>query len=219
MDKCVDLVRLVDGDYDKEKVVTDSFIIAERAGISHKSLRDNISFKWKKDLEDFGRLRFEKATLDTAGGMQEQSYYLLNEQQAMVLFTFMRNSDDVKEFKKNLIKAFYAMRDYIVSRKESRDIGIEIRKQLTSTIIDTGENTRMHNKGISNYTNLIYKSIFGLNSKQLYEQRGIPKDTKNLKGHLTEEELKQISAKESLVNGLLELNYQYDSIKNILKVK
>lgn len=215
----ISLVRLVDGNYDKGTIVTDSFIIAEKSGISHKSLRDSISQKWESDLKEFGLLRFEKAEVLEGDMGRPETYYLLNEQQAMLLFTFMRNTDQVKEFKKKLIKAFFAMRDFIASRKETRDIGIEIRKELTATIVDTGEHSRMHNRGIPNYTNLIYKSIFGLNAKQLYEQKNIPKDCENLKGYITEEELKMISEKESLVKQLLELKYQYDSIKNILKIK
>ena len=219
MEEKIDLVRVLEGNYDKEKIVTDTFIVAENAGISHKSLRDNITNKWKNYLEQFGSLPFEKETLDTAGGKQEQTYYLLNEQQATLLFTFMRNSPKVIEFKINLVKAFYDMRNYVANRKESRDIGIEARKGVTTAIIEAGEQERMHGHGISTYTNLVYKVVFGLNAKQLYEQRNIPKGTENLKGYLTEEELKKIAEKDLLVKQLLSLGYKYDGIKNILKVK
>ena len=213
------LVKVFEGNYDKGEIVTNTFIVAENAGISHRSIRDNISKKWKDDLEEFGRLRFETAPLETAGGIQENTYYLLNEQQATLLFTFMRNSPKVIEFKKRLVKAFFAMRNELLKRKETRNVAKIERKAIAESIIESGEQERMHNHGISTYTNLIYKSIFGVGCKKLYEERNIPKNTKNLRDFFSEEEIKKIEEKEVFVRQLLELNYKYDNIKNILKVK
>lgn len=210
------MVKVLDGNFEKGIAVTDTFIIAENAGLSHRSIRDNITKKWKGDLEEFGELRFETVV---GNSNNPETYYLLNEMQATLLFSYLRNSPEVIRFKKALVKAFFAMRDCIAKTQEYRKIGIDYRKQLTEGIVKSGEQERMHGKAIPTYTNLIYKSIFGMNAKQLYEKRNIPKDTQNLKDYLTADELQQITEKENLVNGLLKLNYQYDSIKNILKVK
>lgn len=210
------LVKVFEGNYDKGEIVTNTFIVAENAGISHRSIRDNISKKWKDDLEEFGVLRFENAEVEVG---RPETYYLLNEQQATLLFTFMRNSPKVIEFKKRLVKAFFAMRNELLKREETRNVAKIERKAIAESIIESGEQERMHNHGISTYTNLIYKSIFGVGCKKLYEERNIPKNTKNLRDFFSEEELKKIEEKEVFVRQLLELNYKYDNIKNILKVK
>lgn len=84
--------------------------IAEGVGNPHKTViqlvRQNI-----KDLEEFGRVAFENAPFKTNGGMQNREYALLNEDQATLLMTYMRNNDVVRAFKKRLVKAFRELRD------------------------------------------------------------------------------------------------------------
>lgn len=85
--------------------VTTSMAIAEGVGYGHKSviqlIRDNIA-----DLQEFGTLAFE---MRKSGGRPTE-YALLNEQQATLLITYMRNNEIVRAFKKQLVKAFYEMR-------------------------------------------------------------------------------------------------------------
>jgi anti-repressor protein len=45
----------------------------------------------------------------TAGGVQQRDVAILNEQQATLLVTFMRNIGVVKDFKVRLVKAFYEL--------------------------------------------------------------------------------------------------------------
>lgn len=85
--------------------VTTSMAIADGVGYEHKSviqlIRDNIA-----DLQEFGTLAFE---MRKSGGRPTE-YALLNEQQATLLITYMRNNEIVRAFKKQLVKAFYEMR-------------------------------------------------------------------------------------------------------------
>lgn len=87
----------------------DSLAIADGADNAHKAviqlIRDNI-----EDLKEFGRVTFEMAPFQTAGGTQIREVALLNEQQCTLLFTYMRNSEKVKAFKIRLVKAFYELR-------------------------------------------------------------------------------------------------------------
>ena len=86
-----------------------SFIIAEQTERDHEPvlrlIRDNV-----EDFESFGRVSFENGPFATAGGVQRKSYALLNEQQATLLITFMRNTPVVRAFKVALIQEFYRMR-------------------------------------------------------------------------------------------------------------
>ena len=90
-------------------------VIAEQTDNKIKSVNNLITDNIK-DLEEFGRLPFKKETLKTNGGMQETKTYYLNEPQATLLITFMRNNEIVKKFKVLLVKEFYKMKDYIKNK-------------------------------------------------------------------------------------------------------
>lgn len=98
--------------FDGGDAVTTSMAIADGVRNPHSSVirlvRDNIS-----DLMEFGLLDFKS---ESSGGRPTE-YAILNEQQATLLLTYMRNNDIVRRFKKALIKAFYEMRDYISEQR------------------------------------------------------------------------------------------------------
>jgi phage antirepressor YoqD-like protein len=68
------------------------------------------------DLEEFGRVAFEMRPFATAGGRQTREIALLNEQQATLLLTYMRNSDIVRFFKKRLVRAFFDIAQRLAAR-------------------------------------------------------------------------------------------------------
>ena len=71
-----------------------------------KMITDNIS-----DFEEFGVLHVKVKKIQTKGGMQKAKTFYLNEQQATLLMTYLRNSIIVREFKKALVREFYNMRN------------------------------------------------------------------------------------------------------------
>lgn len=89
--------------------VVSSTAIAEGVGREHKSViqlvRQNLS-----DFEEFGPCAFEMRMVNRPqGGGHPQEIALLNEQQATLLLTYMRNNEVVRAFKKRLVRAFYEM--------------------------------------------------------------------------------------------------------------
>lgn len=62
------------------------------------------------DFEEFGRVGFEIAPFETAGGVQRREVAILNEEHATLLLTYMRNNEVVKDFKKRLVREFSALR-------------------------------------------------------------------------------------------------------------
>ena len=72
-------------------VFTDSMVIAKGTENKHRAIKQIIK-KYENDINDFGKVRILNATLNTKGGVQETSYYLLNEPQATFLMTLLRNS-------------------------------------------------------------------------------------------------------------------------------
>ena len=97
-------------------VFTTSLVIAAGTNVKHKNIKELVS-KYENDLKDFGKVRVLNATLDTNGGVQKISYYLLNEQQATFLMTLLRNTKIVVEFKKELVKQFYQMRQILLEKQ------------------------------------------------------------------------------------------------------
>jgi phage antirepressor YoqD-like protein len=77
-------------------------------------VRDNIVM-----LEIFGRVGFEVAPFDTAGGPQIKTVAVLNERQATLLMTFMRNTKIIKSFKVRLVQAFYELSQNQLNRQIS----------------------------------------------------------------------------------------------------
>ena len=90
--------------HDGEFVVT-SETVADGAGIQHASVLRLIDDN-RSDFEDFGQVRFE---IRPGYNNSQVRVALLNEQQATLLMTFQRNTDQVRTFKKALVKAFFEM--------------------------------------------------------------------------------------------------------------
>ena len=89
--------------HDGEFVVT-SETIANGAGVEHRAVLQLIGNNIA-DFEEFGAVAFEMRPLP--GGGLPVRVALLNEQQATLLMTFQRNTDQVRTFKKALVKAFF----------------------------------------------------------------------------------------------------------------
>lgn len=107
-----------------DQAVTTSTTIADGVKRLHKHvirlIRDHST-----DLEEFGRISFKTVPFETAGGVQHHEIALLNEQQATLLITFMRNIGIVKEFKVRLIQAFFEMRDKLNNKPVSTSINLD----------------------------------------------------------------------------------------------
>lgn len=73
----------------------------------------------------------------------------------------------------------------------------------------------MHGHAYSNYTNCIYKELFGLNAAQLRDKFGISRK-ENLRDRFSQEELKAIQSMECLVSGLVDCGWEYAKIKEFI---
>ena len=121
-----------------DEVFTDSLVIAEQTGNQHQSVAKLIR-RQKKRLEQFGELHFTDLKSIKSQRGRPQKVYLLNEQQATLLITFMDNTDEVANFKVSLVGQFYKMRQFILERQtqtwqETRRIGKITRKAETDVI-------------------------------------------------------------------------------------
>lgn len=93
--------------------------------------------------------------------------------------------------------------------------GIAVRQALTKAIQQSSENERMHEHAYSTYTDVIYKSIFGKNAKQLREEFGITKK-ESMRDYFSEEELVKVQNAEMLVSALVGYGWGYNEIKEFI---
>lgn len=95
---------------------TDSMVIARGTDNQHESVVRLIK-EQKKRLEIFGEIRFSDLKSGNPKGGRPTKIYQLNEPQATLLITFLDNTDIVADFKTELVRQFYAMRQFIFEKQ------------------------------------------------------------------------------------------------------
>ena len=186
----------------KKEPYTTSAIIAECAGIKHHAIQEHIR-KQIGRLEQFGKVSFKMRPLQSG---QQAKDYILNEQQATLLITFLKNTEQVANFKTNLVKAFFEMREELSKFRMQR----ALEKPKRKTLHDSIENWEQAPKyPHSTMNNLLLKAVTDRNAKQLREERG----GYNGIDSLTSDELEQYQAFEDMVIAMIGLNMSYQEIK------
>ena len=90
-------------------------IIAEQTENQQKNVVELIT-KYKDKLELFGMIPFRTEAIKNAKNrINEQKTLYLNEQQATLLLTFMRNNEIIINFKVRLVKEFFEMRKLLLN--------------------------------------------------------------------------------------------------------
>ena len=186
----------------KKEPYTTSAIIAECAGIKHHAIQEHIR-KQIGRLEQFGKVSFKMRPLQSG---QQTKDYILNEQQATLLITFLKNTEQVANFKTNLVKAFFEMREELSKFRMQRALEKPKRKTLHDSI-ENWEQAPKHAHSTMN--NLLLKAVTDRNAKQLREERG----GYNGIDSLTSDELEQYQAFEDMVIAMIGLNMSYQEIK------
>lgn len=192
----------------KKEPYTTSEIIAECAELKHDTVQSLIR-NHKDDLEVFGIYGFEIRKLNGRG--RPRKIYHLNEQQGTLLITYLDNTKPVREFKRNLVKAFFEMRDELSKFREQRALEKPTHKTLNEAI-SKWDNAPKPPHGYSIVNNLLLKLSTGKNKAKLTEDRG----GKTGLDCLTSVELAKYQAYERAVIPLIELNMEYGVIRDTL---
>lgn len=143
----------------KKEPYTTSEIIAECAEVQHHTITRLIR-EHKSDFETLGILGFKIHKLDARG--QPKKSYILNEQQATLLITYLKNTEPVREFKKNLVKAFFELRNEVAAFRYQRALEKSKRKTLHDSI-ETWPVAPKHAHSTMN--NLLLKGASGMNKR------------------------------------------------------
>ena len=186
----------------KKEPYTLSSIVAECTNLQHHTITRTIR-KHQARFERFGKVGFKIQALKSG---QSAKDFILNEQQATLLVTFLKNTEQVANFKENLVRAFFEMREELSKFRPLRELEKPKRKTLHDSI-ETWEQAPKHAHSTMN--NLLLKAVTDMNARQL---------VKNRKGYngidsLTSEELEKYQALEDMVIAMIELNMNYQDIK------
>ncbi|EHK0326800.1 phage regulatory protein [Campylobacter coli] len=136
-------------------LVTDQNKISTISKVDINSIQKLIR-NYKQDLECFGELGFE---LQKIAKTNKKIYYL-NEQQATLLLTYMKNSESVRNAKKVLVFAFYQMKEKLRSLEQEQE------KARFKTLSD--ENLRLNS--LNHHQKIGYKSQLA-QQKEKYENK------------------------------------------------
>ncbi|EJX0895122.1 phage regulatory protein [Campylobacter coli] len=136
-------------------LVTDQNKISTISKVDINSIQRLIR-NYKQDLECFGELGFE---LQKIAKTNKKIYYL-NEQQATLLLTYMKNSESVRNAKKVLVFAFYQMKEKLRSLEQEQE------KARFKTLSD--ENQRLNS--LNHHQKIGYKSQLA-QQKEKYENK------------------------------------------------
>ena len=190
---------------DKKEPYTLSTIISDNLKMEHHSIT-RIIRRHEADFLEFGKVGHSVQALRSG---QNEKVYILNEEQATLLVTYLRNTPKVREFKKMLVREFYKLRDEVNKFKIERELEKPVRKNLTKAIKEWSYNNKWAYKNI---TDLLLTTIVGKNAKQLT-------NNKNITAYdvLTSEQLTKYKKLENQVISLLELNFTYGDIKKAIK--
>lgn len=172
----------------------------------------------EKDLREFGKVGFEIRPLSGSKTGQTVKAYHLNEQQATLLLTFLRNTPVVIEFKKELVRQFFAMRKELMNIKAIKAERKPLRTSMTDAIKALPDSPHKQFK-YSQYTDLAYTAALGRTARQLRKERGADKGA-TASDYMNADELAAVASMENRISVLLDVGMSYQQIKNsLLRVK
>ena len=196
-----------------EEPFTTSEVIAECTGVKRHAIQVLIQ-QHERDFREFGRVSFEMRPLQTRGGQQMVKVYHLNEQQATLLMTYLRNTDVVRAFKIELVRQFFAMRKELMNIKAIKAERKPLRTSMTDAIKALPDSPHKKFK-YNQYTDLAYMAALGKTARQLRKERGADKDA-TASDYMSSDELAAVSKMENRISVLLEFGMDYQKIKNSL---
>lgn len=207
----------ITGKRNEEKLVTTSLKVAEVFEKDHKNVLQSIeNLAAEKSAAKF----FTESTYSSRG--KEYPMYEMD-RDGFSLLVMGFTGEKALQWKIKYIEAFNAMESELkriyTERQQwqiERDKGVVIRHILTDTIkmrISESVNKRF---AYPNYTNMIYRTLFGKTAKQLEKEYGV-KPKESLRDYLTGYELESVQNAEMLVSSLINCGWGYQQIKDFVQ--
>ena len=191
---------------------TTSDVIAAFAGIQHHTVTRLIQ-QHEADFKEFGLLRFQIDAVrrDGVRGTKYTKHYQLNEEQATLLMTYLKNTAQVRAFKKELVRQFYAMRFELYKVQAAKVERRPVRVSMTDAIKALPDSPHKAMK-YGQYTDLAYKLALGRTARQLRKDRGADKHAV-ASDYMTAEEISLVSDVENKIGVLIGIGMSYQEVK------
>ena len=194
----------------KNQAFTDSTIIAQGAEVEHRAVIQLIT-NHLDDVSEFGRVAFQMIPFETNGGIQKMKVCRLNEQQATFVISLMKNTKPVVEFKKELVKQFYEMKQIIEKLVKISGYNAKLNKEIKLLY----ENPKDYY--FINENKMINCIVTGMSSQKFKQINNIKKGT--MREHFSYEQLQLL---EKIIKKDIWLfkqfpNYDYKQRKNYLE--
>lgn len=214
------LVEII-GKRNEERLITTSLKIAEKFGKEHAHVLRDI-----RDMEcsdAFRESNFGLSSYKSTQGKTLPMYEVTRD--GFTLLAMGYTGKEAMRFKEDYINAFNAMEKELkriyTERQQwqiERDKGIVIRHILTDTIKMKISDSPHKRFAYPNYTNLIYRTLFGKTAKELEQEYGV-KPKENLRDYLTGCDLEKVQSMEMLVSSLIGCGWGYVEIKEFVQIK
>lgn len=195
----------------EEKATCSSLDVAETFGKEHRRVLQDIRELGCSD--EFRLHNFVQSYYENKQKKGQPMYIMTRD--GFTLLVMGYTGELAMKFKETYIRQFNAMEDVLLGKRIEREKGVVSRQSLTKAIQQSAENDRMHGHAYSNYTNCIYKVLFGKTAAQLREERGIGK-ADNLRDCFGQEEIEAVQYMEQLVSGLVGCGWGYAQIKEFI---
>ncbi|ARK35520.1 Rha family transcriptional regulator [Lactiplantibacillus plantarum] len=208
------IVTLTSQRLDAEAYTTGD-VIAEYAGITHHAVNKTIREQLVRLKRARNGLVEFKMQRRPSGRMAK--VYLLNEQQATLLITFLKNTPRVADFKEELVRQFTVMKRELILRQAKFELGKDFSKSLHETIKESpalGEHGHLY----VNINKLVYKQALGVNVNELRKARNIPK-TEAITHYLSASEADAVKRVKQQIRTLLEMKMDYQQVKQALQIQ
>lgn len=209
------LVEII-GKRNEERVVTTSLKVAEVFGKEHKNVLQSIE---NLVAENSAAKFFNLATYKNRG--KEYPMYEMD-RDGFSLLVMGFTGEKALKWKIEYINAFNAMEAELkriyTERQQwqiERDKGVVIRHILTDTIKMKIADSPHKRFAYPNYTNLIYRTLFGKSAKELEQEYGV-KPKEYLRDYFTGSDLERVQSMEMLVSSLINCGWGYEQIKNFV---
>ncbi|MCP9334367.1 Rha family transcriptional regulator [Lentilactobacillus hilgardii] len=194
---------------------TTSDVIAEYAGITHHAINVQI---WKhfKRIERAGNGKVSFKMTHSKRG-QKRKTYLLTEEQATLLITFLKNTEKVADFKENLVHQFFLYKKILYKKQVQFELGKQFSKDLHQAIAESPHLDEHHHL-YGNINKLIYQQALGVSTKALRQQRHIPK-SEPITHYFDSNEAGAVKRVKEQTSTLLGMHFNYQQIKGALQVQ
>lgn len=147
-------------------------------------------------------------------GEMRPYYKLSKDLLILVIFSF-RKLPNAQILQKAYIAQFNKMEKEL-NWYRARYLGIDVRNNLTDAINEYIESPKWYH--YKHFTDLLYKSLYGLNATQIREENGLEK-RENIRKYLYDEDLDKVKELENEIVTLLSYGFDYKKIKGLLEVR